>query len=166
MNKDKEKKIRYFVVYVVAALVAVLFPLALYIDNNKIVKFDFDKYELANNDDYQVNFDVIDKEDDIYKLVGWVYKKNEDIYSNNTRLVIKSTKTNEQFLIPTMAVRRQDVTEFFSDGYNYDYCGFNAFVNNKHINAGEEYKIYILYGNNELDNEKSLIETDLIIKGE
>jgi hypothetical protein len=101
-------------------------------------------------------------------ISGWSVVLEEDIVTNNTRILLHNVREDTYLLIPTEMVIRGDVTEVLNDSeigseYNYNNSGWLARV---HVNrlAGElsDYRIVILYQNN--DNYFT-IDTEIYLEG-
>lgn len=60
---------------------------------------------------------------------GWLTKIGRNSYDNNISLILKnSSDSNDSYRLRTNNINREDITQYFSDGYNYDNCGINSFI--------------------------------------
>ncbi|MDR3259596.1 MAG: hypothetical protein LBT51_08330 [Fusobacteriaceae bacterium] len=149
-------------------LFGILFSFIIYADYYFMKNIDPDYYEINSN---KLNFviDSIDNKSKTIDIVGWAVKKEQDLKTVETYIVLKNIKTELYYKIGTIKRGRKDVTEhfkkYFSNIYNYDNCGFFAKVSKTHLRSKgrEKYEIYILYlsdGNKILQGTSKFIEKE------
>lgn len=87
---------------------------------------------------------------------GYLALKDSTNFSNNYSIIFNNE--NNIYKIRTMEVTRQDITEYFNNGINFDNTGFkiDGYVSN-YVNPGY-YQIFIGIENG---NEKFLVDTGL-----
>ncbi|MGI6117403.1 MAG: hypothetical protein ACOYBC_03340 [Bilifractor sp.] len=77
---------------------------------------------------------------------GWFAVRGHQAGKYELRVVLQNTETDRCYIVPTMPVKREDVSESLDDDGFYDNAGFEIKVPySKKINADRyDYKIYIL----------------------
>lgn len=109
-----------------------------------IVNIDEASYSIRNYND-KVSID------------GWCVIKGKEIKTISIWVLLKDKESGEFYKIPTTVIKREDVTAFIDDGFNYDNSGFSAKTKKRYLNLNENtYEIWLLY---EINNEKKLIFT-------
>jgi len=92
------------------------------------------------------------------KIQGWAVILGEEMESVNCNVMLIGEKSKEQFILPTMIIERNDLTEAFSDGIDYSKAGFLANIKKDRLSLEEEdYDIYLEYLTN---GHHYLVSTD------
>lgn len=68
--------------------------------------------------------DEMNTENDTINMSGWGIISGENSYSGNFSIILLSKNTNIHYKLRAIEVSRKDVTNYFSDGCNYDNSGF------------------------------------------
>lgn len=90
---------------------------------------------------YLYNIDTLDKvSQDNFEISGWIIKKKENIKNISINIMLKDD--NKFYVLPTKIEKREDVTQKFNDGTNYDFSGFRAYL--KKPKGIKKSRIYIL----------------------
>ena len=99
-------------------------------------------------------------DDDRLILRGWFFKKGVDIQKVSMYVVLHDLKAEKWLILPTSIIKRQDVTDFFHDGHNYDYSGFYTNISRKYLldKKNTDYKFYILHRLNYEDERLVIID--------
>lgn len=113
-----------------------------------LINIDKAKYKYIN--DYDGNE---------LKIKGWCIIKGKETAPVAMHVLLKNKKSNKYIELPTSLDIRNDITEHFNDGVNYDNSGFSVDLYKKLQPAN--YEIVILY---ELGEEKFLIPSGKKIK--
>lgn len=154
---DKKKGI--LLIAIVTCIIWGAFCVLLRWDIGKCAMINPEEYILVQEGiDYYI--DEVNYTHNAITIQGWAIKKGENIDVSECYIVLKDTSSGEYMKIPTKIISRGDLTEYFNDGFNYDYSGFFAKVLDKKLNKNSDFDIYILYQNN---NEKYLIDTQMSI---
>ena len=78
-------------------------------------------------------FDEFVEDDDVLKINGWAHINKKSSEKSLISVVLSSDTTN--YLIPTMPIRRTDVTTHFSS-LNFDDSGFSINLKKKNLQKG------------------------------
>jgi hypothetical protein len=118
--------------------------------------------DYAAAEDYFYYIDSITKNDEQVRIEGWVAKLGQDIdYINRTVVLIDSQ--GQLYHLNTVMVVRNNVTEYFNDGHNYDNSGISAACMLSDLQPNETYKVGVII--REKDGSKSLLITDETVSG-
>lgn len=84
--------------------------------------------------------------DDVNKTIsinGWLVNRGENSYNNNISLLLKSNSNKESYRLRMDSYNRKDITQHFSDGYNYDNSGINSILSiSDYVDSGN-YSVYL-----------------------
>ena len=97
-------------------------------------------------------------------ISGWLVKQGIDTKQVSIKVVLKNTITEEFYELPTSIVARNDITEKFDDGVNYDNSGFRVSVpyGNKLIDLEKyDYEIFLHYN---IYEDEYLLPTNTTLK--
>ena len=120
-------------------------------------------YEIDDSSKYSWCIDHISYNNKYVLVVGWFFKKGIDIDSNKVSIVFRDIGTNEMIVLPTLTLKRSDITRVFNDGHNYDYSGFKAEIPYSSLIDFDKtnYQIYVLY--HDINGDK-LINLNEVLK--
>lgn len=117
------------------------------------------KYTLDTNNVYRV---VIDKSNEIrghidifedkstsVRIKGWIIREKNITKNVNYIILCQNVDSKNIYEIKTFMQRRDDVTEFINDGYNYNFSGFDSKIIKFLLPESGKYKIMLLYKHNE-----------------
>lgn len=128
---------------------------------------DIDKYNKQEDSiTYNIeNYSCVKKKDKYeIEINGWCLKERQKVKEEEIYVVLHKINTERYYKLPTEVYIREDVTGFFSDGYNYDYSGLYVNIKTDKFDFDmDEYDIYILYS---LNKNEYLIKTDLFLTAE
>lgn len=80
------------------------------------------------------------------KIQGWALILGEEIKTVDCNVMLVGEESGEQWILPTMVVKRNDLTEAFSDGVDYSNAGFLANIQKDRLSLEkEDYQIYLEY---------------------
>lgn len=140
--------------------ISITFTFMFKLDNEKI-KIDKNNNYVIDTDKHNYYIDFLEKNEKYITITGWFLEKDEALVYVNREVVLQD-EYGMVYKINTNMVNRPDVTEALKNGINYDKCGFNARGKVSDLKENTEYKIGILYSNQ--DGIKKLFITDKIIK--
>jgi len=110
-------------------------------------KFIISRNIVVISDEYSMvyNIDYISFQDDIV-LEGWAFDSQKDAQLGNIQVVLYNEVTNE-FLFPKMEyMERQDVNNYYQNGFNYSLSGIKASIKSSKLDL-EHYDYKILFCN-------------------
>lgn len=96
------------------------------------------------------NVDFFETKKDYVSISGWAAIQNQNSKDNVISIVFLSANGN--YSITTEKSQRKDVTDFFSNKYNYDNSGFASKMKLGEIPKGE-YKVGLLIKNRTSNTE-------------
>lgn len=135
-------------------LVSLLFSFAVAADRGRIRLKT--KAQITENPVSYV-IDSIQVTEDI-RIQGWALILGEEIEAVNCNVVLVGEESKEQWILPTMTVKRTDLTEAFLDGIDYSKAGFLANIRKDRLSLEkEDYRIYLEYLTN---GHSYLVPTD------
>ena len=93
------------------------------------------------------------KSDDKFEISGWFIKKGVSSENGTFSLVLKNTKTEECFKLPTTIVDRVDMTDYIGDGTDYLKSGFSVSIFQDDVIDMDKnnYDILMLYEENDIE---------------
>ena len=110
--------------------------------------------QVGKSSKYLYNIDSLDKvNQDNFEISGWVIKKKENIKNISINIMLKDD--NKFYGLPTKIEKREDVTQKFNDGTNYDFSGFRAYL--KKPKRIKKSRIYILL---KINGKSRIIKTN------
>jgi len=80
------------------------------------------------------NLEKFNDENNFLNFYGWAYINQQSSDNYQISLVLASDKTN--YLIPTVTIKRPDVTTYFKSAISYDNSGFSSTVSKKDLTKG------------------------------
>lgn len=105
-------------------------------------------------DDVQITEDVT--------IQGWALILGEEIENVNCNVMLVGEEYGKQWILPTMIMERNDLTEAFSDGTDYSKAGFLANIRTDRLSLEkEDYRIYLEYLTN---GHSYLVPTDRMVR--
>lgn len=82
-------------------------------------------------------------------IQGWALILGEEFETVDCSVVLVGEQSKKQIKLPTMIVKRDDLTTAFSDGIDYANAGFLANISKKKLSLEtEDYEIYLSYHTN------------------
>lgn len=80
------------------------------------------------------------------QIQGWAMILGEEIESVNCNVMLVGEQSKKQWILPTMTIERNDLTEAFLDGVDYAKAGFLANIKKSRLSLEkEDYRIYLEY---------------------
>lgn len=126
-------------------------------------RININDYEVyANGDVFLCNIDNITLDDD-GDISGWIIKKGESIKIVAIKVILQDTVTQKSYVVPTQVLVREDVTEFFDDGTNYDNSGFIVETKNLDYSldiGNHDYQIFIYL---DINGSECIVQTGLML---
>lgn len=168
LKKYQNNKTVIIILIVGFVLFLVIWNVLVYFDTRVIVS-DYNGLEAETAaDGYVITIQELSYEsesvieEDKISIRGWIVKQGVEIDNISLHVVFRNTTNNTWYVLPTTIEERPDVTEYFNDGLDYDYCGFYASAPNEEISADEyDFEIYILMVLNE---EQYFVDTETTLK--
>ena len=74
----------------------------------------------------KINFCIDDAsvENGIVFILGWAFEKGQSIETYDLRVALKEHDSDKAYVLPTEMLIRNEVTQAYNDGFNYDASGF------------------------------------------
>ena len=170
MNKKEKIVLPYLLGCVILIILLWLF-LVWHEQRIKSISFDLDN--LSDINDFTFAIDLVSYQrderpitEDTVKINGWLVKLDEEIKNCTIHIVLKDSKSNQCYLLPTQIVEREDVTQSLFDEYkqyNYNQSGFSVSVPYKKLgnNYSRDYEIMALYI---LNGKKYFLDSGMTVK--
>lgn len=157
-NKTLSKKI--LLAFFFCNVLSLVFILTYQQDNTIVKKYYVEEVNL-NVDEYYYGLDPVKIEKNQLIISGWVVKKNSDL-NYISRSILLIDENNNYYKMNTVKQDR-NLTEFYNNGFNYDYGGLIAQCSILQFKEGSKFKIAILV--NEQNGESYLIrfENEVVI---
>ncbi|MBP5192353.1 MAG: hypothetical protein J6Z74_03315 [Eubacterium sp.] len=112
------------------------------LDDSKVIKIDTREDFRGYVDYTECEWLETEASNRIY-ITGWIAKEGIDSRRVKARLVLKDEEN--YYVIPTYRSIREDVTEFFGDGVNYDRSGFYSYFDSVAYGFANESGVYEIY---------------------
>lgn len=149
--KKENKVILFFLL--VSIIVPMLFILIFLHDNTKIEKISLDGIvQIQTIAEYGI--ENVDISDETITLTGWLIETPNTITKVERNFILVCN--DNVYKLNTILKTRNDITERWNNGNNYDNCGLEGNGLAKYINTGR-YRIGFLIND---DNEKRYFLTD------
>lgn len=137
-----EKRRTIWIGIIVVLLLPLLFSLVVAADRGKI-RIETKAQIVEGKVSYVI--DAVQVEETI-KIQGWALILGEEIKTVNCNVMLIGEESKEQWILPTMVIERNDLTEAFSDGIDYAKAGFLANIPKNRLSLEREnYQIYLEY---------------------
>lgn len=96
------------------------------------------------------------------QIQGWAMILGEELESVNCNVMLVGEQSKTQWILPTMTIDRNDLTEAFLDGTDYAKAGFFANIKKSRLSLEkEDYRIYLEYLTN---GHSYLVPTDQMVR--
>ncbi|MCI8876040.1 MAG: hypothetical protein HFI77_08310 [Lachnospiraceae bacterium] len=147
LDKKYEKKNVLMILGGIFLAVSLLFLLALFWWNQRIVPVDVGGCEA---DQGQLTYKITKTYGtNFIKLEGYAYVPGQSIDYADISVIAYHPGEDKYYRLPTEIVKKTKITKKVKDGHNYDYCGFSSVVLADKI--WDDTKFYIRCQNNGVD---------------
>ncbi|WP_293891787.1 glycosyltransferase family 39 protein [Flavobacterium sp.] len=116
----------------------------------------FIPFQEKNGDNINFYIEKFEEKSNQITISGWAYFLDQS--SESTKIQLLAIKDNENRIILSENVKRDDVTSYFKSSYDISNCGFNATFSKSDFNKGTY--VLALYIIDTKNNKKGLFLTD------
>lgn len=159
---DKTPKVlvsKVFFVVFLCAFIPMMLAYVIYLNFTFFSQVNVEELK-SNNISIGYSIDSVKVENSYLYISGWAAELDEDITSVNTSILLLDPENSVYKKMKTRMVERTDVPDVLGIEYDIKNCGIEAVVRLDKLDSTKEYKVCILYSNN---NSNDLIITDTCI---
>lgn len=137
-------------------IISTLICIIIYFNNSVPIDIEISEDIVEDTDIYQYDIDKIEKNNNIIKIYGWAVKKDMRINTWESYTVLKDINDDTFKVFKNFIDTRDDIKQRFNGiEYRYELSGFKTSINKTYLKEGRQYKVYLLYRNN---NENVLLD--------
>lgn len=144
---NKNFKFIYVGIFVIFAVIALVLPTLVYLDNQKITIINEKDYNYLDDPSFVCKIENYIQTEKAISLEGWFAKKGKSISWRNCYIVLKNLNDGTCLQLETKAVKENNAKDFFDDGINYDYAGFSTTLQINKLN-NNTYLVLLLFEDN------------------
>lgn len=130
--------------FIISIAISFTFSIAYKYDNEIVKKINISNINKDVPEEYKYYLDLVNIEDGYLTVKGWGTKLGENL-EYIKRSVILIDENNITYEMNTIMEKRPEVTEAFSDGFNYDNSGIYAKCPIKQFKYGEKFKVGYIF---------------------
>lgn len=136
----RKKEIRFYMVGIL--FLSILFSFAVAVDRGKIRRWT---EALVTEDIVSYVIDSVQVTENV-TIQGWALILGEETETVDCNVMLVGEESGERWVLPTMVMERNDLTEAFLDGVDYSKAGFLANIQKDRLSLDrEDYRIYLEY---------------------